>query len=231
MAKIRPLNPALQKIAITELNEDPDNVTMEIASIRNWIIDQPKLGKYQISDQFILSFLRACKYNHDTVHRKLPNYLNMKSLCPEILANRRADEEMMDLVRTGFHLPLSMSSEKNHSRILLSQHGKIDLKDHTVYQGVKLLYMVLEMNLLEDDNTAVAGITCIEDLSGLTFGHVVSMNLMVLKRMLDFVRCGLPHRIKGVHIINAPWFANGIFNVVRTLLPAKIKSRVVLRSQ
>lgn len=155
----------------------------------------------------------------------------MRFLCPEVLANRKVDEDMMDLIRSGFHLPLSRTLDSNQTRLQLSQHSKIDLKHHTVYQGIKLLYMVLEINLIEDDNTAVAGFTCIEDLSDLSFGHVVSMNLMVLKKMLSFVRCGLPHRIKGVHIINAPWFAHGLFNIVRTLLPAKVKSRFFVHSK
>lgn len=231
MLKVRPLNPSLQKIANTELHENPDNIAQEIANVRQWITDQPKLGKYQLSDQFILSFLRACKYNNETVHKKLPNYLNMRLYCPEILANRRVDEDMMDLVRTGFHLPLPTPLDTNQTRIHLSQHGKLDLKNHTVYQSIKLLYMCLEINLLEDDNTVVAGFTTIEDMSGLTFGHVIAMNLMVLKKMLDFVRCGLPHRLKGVHVINAPWYANGIFNFVRQLLPAKIKSRFFIHSK
>ncbi|XP_055856047.1 uncharacterized protein LOC129919218 [Episyrphus balteatus] len=224
-AKVRSLSAELQEIAISELNEDEQKIEDEINAIHHFVAGLPGMTKYQISDQFIISFLRSCKFNNRTVKKKLPNFMTMRKVCPDIFANRMVNEEMIEILKSSVHLPLPNPLDTNSSLIQISNYGNLNLKQYNIYEGIKLLFMMLEIRFLEDDHSSVAGFTFIEDFSHLSFSHMIAMNIGVLTKIMGYLRSGLPYRVKGIHIINAPWFVNGIMGLFRDILPLKMKRR------
>lgn len=224
-SKLRPLSSELQEIAKTELNEDDQKIDSEIISIHRFIAGLPGMTKYQISDQFILSFLRSCKFNNSIVKKKLSSFITMRKVCPDIFANRIVNDDTIEILKTSVHLPLPLPLDTNSSLIQISNYGNLNLKQHNIYDGIKLLFMMLEIRFLEDDHSSVAGFTFIEDFSDLSFTHMVAMNIGVLKKIMGYLRSGMPYRVKGIHITNAPWFVNGILGLFKDILPFKMKKR------
>lgn len=107
--QIRPLSTELANVAKTELNENPAKIAEDIEYIRNWLQMQPHIvsrtGKKSTSnidlsqsqtrvfssipdDQFLVSFLRGCKYSYEKTKEKLDMYFTVRSAIPEFFYDR-----------------------------------------------------------------------------------------------------------------------------------------------
>lgn len=84
MAQIKPLSPELQKVAIEELGEVPSRIQDDLQALKSWIDQQPHL-KARTDDQFLIQFLRGCKYSLERAKSKLDLYFALKSKYPELM--------------------------------------------------------------------------------------------------------------------------------------------------
>lgn len=101
MSKIRPLPPNLQKIAIDELNEDPTRVESDIQALRTWIEQQPHLNA-RTDDQFLLAFLRGCKFSLEKAKKKIDKYYMLRSKFPDMFTLRDLDNpKIRSLIKMG----------------------------------------------------------------------------------------------------------------------------------
>lgn len=89
---VRTLTEALQNVANKELNEDPARIEINLQEFRTWIEQQPHL-KARTEDQFLIAFLRNCKYNLEEAKLKLDNYYALKEKYPEFLKRPSMDDE------------------------------------------------------------------------------------------------------------------------------------------
>lgn len=101
MAKIRPLSAELRHIAETELNEVTERLPEDLQALRDWLAKQPHLRARQ-DDQFLVAFLRGCKFSLEKAKSKLDHFYTIKSMMPELFANRQMDERNIALCRTGW---------------------------------------------------------------------------------------------------------------------------------
>ncbi|XP_049942692.1 retinol-binding protein pinta-like [Schistocerca serialis cubense] len=83
----RQISPELQAIAQKNLNEDPKRRDEDIKHIKEWLKKQPHL-KARDDDQWILTFLRGCKFSLEKTKHKLDMFYTMRSALPEIFINR-----------------------------------------------------------------------------------------------------------------------------------------------
>lgn len=101
MSDIRSLPIELAKVAQDESNEVPERVQSDIEMIKNWINQTPHL-KSRTNDQFIVAFLRGCKYSIETVKKKLDLFYSVRQHAPEIMRNRNTnDEHLILMIRQG----------------------------------------------------------------------------------------------------------------------------------
>lgn len=99
---VRPLPPALQEVAVRELNENTETIAQDILLLRRWILSQPHL-KARTNDQFLLAFLRGSKYSIERAKQKIDRYYTLKAAIPEVFNDRRlADNpQVLEIVRLG----------------------------------------------------------------------------------------------------------------------------------
>lgn len=112
MAQIRPLTPELQKKAIEELFEEPSRIEQDLEAFKQWIKKSPHI-KGRTDDQFLISFLRGCKYSLERAKQKYDLYYTLKTHIPELCRNRDPmNERVLAAIRQGydFHLFLSQFS-------------------------------------------------------------------------------------------------------------------------
>lgn len=83
MTHIKPLSAELQKIANEEFNEVPSRISKDLHKLKLRIQRQPHL-KARLDDQFLVQFLRFCKYNLEQATEKLDYFYTFKSLYPDI---------------------------------------------------------------------------------------------------------------------------------------------------
>lgn len=101
MSSVRPLSDELQKKAISELNEVPERVQSDIEGLRDWIKKSTHL-RGRTDDQFLLFFLRGCKFSLEKAKQKYDLYYTVRSGLPEIVAKRDpTSESILELLRLG----------------------------------------------------------------------------------------------------------------------------------
>lgn len=101
MPNIRPLPEALQKIACEELNEIPERIDKDLQDFREWIGRQRHL-KARTDDQFLISFLRGCKYSLEKAKSKLDKYYTLRTKYPEFYTIENIDDpRAIELYKMG----------------------------------------------------------------------------------------------------------------------------------
>jgi len=101
MPSIRPLSPELQKNAIQILNEVPKKLDDDIAALRDWIRQQPHL-KARTDDQFLVNFLRGCKFSLERTKAKIDRFYTLRTKYPEFYLGHNVDvEKLLDIFKLG----------------------------------------------------------------------------------------------------------------------------------
>lgn len=102
MSNIRPISGELAKMAKSELNEVPSRIPEDIQTIKTWISKQPHL-KPICNDQFLVNFLRGCKYSLERTKQKIDKYFTIKTSMPEIFTERDpTDPNLLKIIRLGY---------------------------------------------------------------------------------------------------------------------------------
>lgn len=86
--------------------------------------------------------------------------------------------------------------------------------------------MIVDTLQLLDDNIIIAGQVSVMDSKGVTMNHLSKFNPLFMKKMSMTFQEGNPARIKGLHYVNMPPAFMTLFNVFKTFLNDKVKSRV-----
>jgi hypothetical protein len=101
MLDIRQLSPELQKKAIDELNEDPSRIEKDVEAFRDWIKKSPHL-KGRTDDQFLVTFLRGCKYSLEKAKQKYDFFFTLRSHLDEAYKNRDPmDKRNQEILNSG----------------------------------------------------------------------------------------------------------------------------------
>lgn len=83
MINIKKLPAELQKVAENELGEVPDRIPEDLQVLREWINKQAYLQARQ-DDQFLIQFLRGCKYSLERAKEKIDLFFTLKSKFPDL---------------------------------------------------------------------------------------------------------------------------------------------------
>lgn len=101
MINVRPLSPALAALAEKELNETPERLVNDLASLKQWIKQSPHL-RVRTDDQFLVTFLRGCKFSLEKAKQKFDLYYTVRSYMPEVMMNRDPlNEKLQTIIRLG----------------------------------------------------------------------------------------------------------------------------------
>ncbi|KAL5289176.1 hypothetical protein ACFFRR_009390 [Megaselia abdita] len=222
----RPLNSKLQKIAEQELNEVPSRVESDVKVLREWIEKQPHLNA-RTSDQFLIAFLRGCKFSLEKAKQKIDLYYTLRALTPELFTLREVNSKTLELLRVGCLLRLPKPMEEDGPRIYISKYGNFDPKKYKLADFLKLSFMMSDIQILEDDNAMVKGFIEIVDMTNISFGHLLQFDPSLTKKVSVLGEKAMPFRIKGIHFINIPSEAQSVINLGKKLLSDKMKQRFV----
>ncbi|KAM8711088.1 hypothetical protein ACLKA7_000251 [Drosophila subpalustris] len=224
MAELRPLSAELRHIAETELNEVEERIPADLQALRDWLAKQPHLRCRQ-DDQFLVAFLRGCKFSLEKAKSKLDHFYTIKTMMPELFANRQMDERNIALCRTGTYLSLPKPFGPGGPRIQFTDYSKFDPKVFKMIDLFRYQTLLLERKVREDDNSIISGYIEILDLSGMSLSFLAQFDLPLVKKMGVFAEKAQPTRVKGIHFINCPKEAATILNLAKSLMPAKLQQR------
>ncbi|KAF5291261.1 hypothetical protein FQR65_LT11439 [Abscondita terminalis] len=226
MMSFRQLSEALQRKAIVELGEDVDRRIEDIQHIRTWLKQQLHLN-VNPDDQWILTFLRGCKFSLQKTKEKLDMFYTMKSLLPEFYKDRDPFRpDIQEILKLGLCLPLP-SKQTEPQTILL----RLPPEDPPLIKFVnvmKLSLMIMDIFLREDDNFIISGQFSIQYFNNPTIKHLLHLDLSACKKAISCFYYAYPTRPKGGIFFKPPiYFAKSI-NIIKSWIPEKISKRILV---
>ncbi|SPP74024.1 alpha-tocopherol transfer protein [Drosophila guanche] len=224
MAELRPLTAELRNIAETELNEVTERLPADLDALREWLAKQPHLKARQDA-QFLVGFLRGCKFSLEKTKSKLEHFYTIKTLMPELFANRVVDAKTLALCRTGTCVRLPNAWGPAGPRIVITNYEKFDPKVFKLLDLFRYQTMLSEQSIWEDDHANVSGNIEIIDMGKLSMSFLAQLDFNLIKRMGVFAEKAQPTRIKGIHLINCPKEAVALLNLAKGLMPSKLQQR------
>ncbi|KAF5272141.1 hypothetical protein FQA39_LY01223 [Lamprigera yunnana] len=222
---IRTLSAELHEIAKKQLFEVPNRVRDDIDDLKMWIEKYPSL-KARKDDQWLLSFLRGCKFSLERSKEKLIQYYSVRVTAPEFFINRNPfNSDLQRLLKLGVCIPLEKLASPSAPRVILMR--SFDTKQPTVFVNmVKITLMILDILINEDDNFIVAGHVVFHDFEGTTLNHILQVSPSLGWKMINCLQNAYPTRPKQFHYTNAPTFVLNLLNVFKPFLSEKIKARI-----
>ncbi|KAI8039093.1 alpha-tocopherol transfer protein-like [Drosophila gunungcola] len=224
--QIRPLTPELQKVAIEQLKEDPARLEADLLAFRTWIEQQPHLNP-RTEDQYLVAFLRGCKYSLERAKSKIDQFYTLKTKYPEYFrVNSTTEGKFREIHRTGAIIYLPTPLYENGPRIGIWRMGLVPVEKYNMLECMQVAQAIQEIAILEDDYANINGIVFIMDMKGATAGHLFQMTPSMAKKFTVFSEEALPLRLKAQHFINTIAGFEQMFNMFKPMMSKKMQSRL-----
>ncbi|KAM5157148.1 alpha-tocopherol transfer protein [Mantella aurantiaca] len=211
-----------------KLNELPDHspvVVEAIGILRQIAESDTNYWPFDLSDDFLLRFLRARDFCIELAYKLLKNYRKWRKECPEITADLKPSP-LLDLYSSGYHGVLR-SRDAYGSKVLIYRIDKWDTKQFTAYEVFRVSLITSEL-IVKDAETQRNGIKAIFDLEGFGLAHAFQVTPTLARRIAAVMTDSFPLKVRGIHLINEPYFFHPVFALIKPFLPAKIQERVHL---
>ncbi|XP_055691361.1 alpha-tocopherol transfer protein-like [Lutzomyia longipalpis] len=226
MPNIRSISEPLAQKAIKELNEVPERIDEDITALRTWIMKQPHL-RTRMDDQFLVAFLRGCKYSLEKAKQKIDLFYSIRSNFKEIMSNYDPMiEKNLQIIKKGIALPLPNTIAPDSPRLFLFRPGVYEAHEFDIIDIMRISIMINDIIMVDDDQMIVAGQMGIIDLSNATMAHFLQYTPTLAKKMTVMSQDAMPFRLKGVHYINTPAGFEMVYNMFKNFLNEKNRSRL-----
>lgn len=213
-----------KRYALENLNETEEKRYLALREIRRWLEEEKQDLHARLEDEYILPFLRGCKFNLEKTKAKLGNYYTMRRDRPEWFNNRNPLlPEIQELVKMGVFVPLKKRFENR--LVIIVRTACHDPKKHSQDDVFKTGKMILDVAALEDETVQIYGVTAIFDLTGVGVSHSRSLTPHMVKKTV-FAWQNYHCRPKQLEFINAPVFVNVMLNIFKSFMTEKLKKRV-----
>nr|XP_034828393.1 alpha-tocopherol transfer protein-like [Maniola hyperantus] len=227
---VRPLCPELAEKARAELNEDTNRIDKDLQHIKDWLAKQPHI-RARTDDQWLLAFLRGCKFSLERTKEKLDLYYSLHTVAPELFRTTPKDALFTDIINLGTYLMLPKPATPTSPMVTIIRPGTYDPEKYNIYDIFSVSIVIQNMLLVDNDTMVVAGVRTILDLEGVTMAHFFQMTPGVIKRMTVLAQDALPVRLKGTHYINTPPGFETVFNAIKNFLNEKNRSRLYVHNK
>ncbi|XP_013133477.1 PREDICTED: uncharacterized protein LOC106099464 [Papilio polytes] len=227
---VRPLPDGLAMIAYTELNEDPKRVEDDLRHIKEWLSKQNHL-RARSDDQWLLAFLRGCKFSLERTKEKIDKYYSIRNIAPDCFRIKYSDSAFNEILETGSYLVLPRVDHDAAPRVIIIRPGSYDPDKFTITDIISVADVIHKILLMEDDNTVIAGSRIIFDLNSVKLGHYLQMTLTTMKKMVTLAQDAIPVRVKGIHYLNTPPGFESILNALKSLLNEKHRKRLFVHNK
>ncbi|CAH1107241.1 unnamed protein product [Psylliodes chrysocephalus] len=223
------LSPETQKIAEEELREDESSRRSALASMREWIMQNPKIRNCRMDSKFLLRFLRFKKFHVTLAQECIERYILLRQTfgvafnCLDITIPM-----MQQLTELGYMFACPKRDSKGR-RVIVTRPGVFDLYSFTNADMCRIHGIVYE-TLMEDEENQVRGFVHFADGQGVGFPYLTLFSIKEAVRIVKNGERTLPMRHKEVHGMHVNPSMKFALDFGMSLISEKIRSRVRLYS-
>ncbi|GAB0090854.1 alpha-tocopherol transfer protein-like [Sergentomyia squamirostris] len=225
MANIRPLSEHLALKALKELNEVPERIQEDLNALRAWIGKQPHL-RARTDDQFLVGFLRGCKYSLERAKKKIDIYYSVRTNTHDYISKcDPLSDKNQYFIKQGFILSLPNTITPDGARIVLIRPGLYDPAKITATDILRFAILMFDFQNL-DDQWIVGGGVGVLDLTNVTVAHLVQFTPIYIKKLSVVCQDAMPFRFQGLHCVNAPPGFEAVFDWFKRFVNEKNRKRL-----
>ena len=215
----------LAKAAKEDIGEDPARLPADLTAIKTWIAKSPHLHSIKQDDGFLTMFLRGCKFSLERTKEKLDFHFSVRGSLPSWFDGWDPRKpELKHIIKAGVVIPLP-GYDRHGRKVIVMRGGKSDPNTMKKDDEFKASMMMMEMALNGDKQAAIRGVVLLQDLSGMTASHAMSMTPAIAKRAMTVWQDAYPSRPKALHFINMPPVIESVFKMVQNFQKQKMKER------
>lgn len=227
MVVVRKLCDDLQKIANEELNEVPERIQSDVDALKSWL-QQATHIKSREDDQFLVTFLRGCKYSLEKAKKKIEMYYTARTTTPEFFSNRDpSDNFLSEIIDLGCILPLPVDESKSEPRVILTRLGHYDYSKYDFLSVMKVTYLMADWCMIHSDVTVINGHINVVDLRGCGIGLMAQITPNVIKKLSSLLE-PFPVRVKAIHLVHPPRGIETAFKLLMSVCHEKLRNRIYM---
>jgi len=217
-----PLSMEWNKRAQEELQEKAEWRERDIQALRDLVLSEEGLV-CSTTDDFLLKFLRAKKFDYEKSFKMVQRYCAMRSRSPQnfqqclpSLAKDTLDHQLQTVLphRDGVA-----------RRVLIFKVGKWNTSTTTPEQIFSTNLMCLEL-LAKEQKTQISGIVALIDMDGFGWDHMMQLSVDYIRNVVSLVQNSFPIRFREIHIIKESYLFDMTFALVKPFLSEKIRNRI-----
>ncbi|KAK8400657.1 hypothetical protein O3P69_002456 [Scylla paramamosain] len=216
------LPPELSEEAEGDLHEKPDWVDRDVQALREIVEAEPGLNS-RLDKPFLLSFLRARKFDYDKAMAMLRSYYRARQENADLYVNLvpSALESVWPL-----HLQTVLPTPDTLGRtVLIFRAGAWDPESASLDEVFRSQVMVLE-HVVRLPVTQLRGVAAVVDCAGLSMGHAYHLTPAHIRRMISVIQGVFPLRFKALHFVHEPAIFDWVFSLIKPFLSETIKGRL-----
>uniref|UniRef100_A0A2A4IU45 CRAL-TRIO domain-containing protein n=1 Tax=Heliothis virescens TaxID=7102 RepID=A0A2A4IU45_HELVI len=184
-----------------------------------------------LDDQWLVVFLRGCKFSLERTKEKLDLYYSIRSTAPELFQLKHTDPLFDEILSLGAFVILPKPAAPDAPMIAIVKMSKYDPAKYNIIDVMAATNALMRITMIENDNAVVAGGRTIMDLEGITMAHLLQMTPALMKKMVVLGQDASPMRMKGAHYLNAPSIFETVFNAMKGMLNEKNQSRLFVHNK
>ncbi|KAJ9587367.1 hypothetical protein L9F63_019109 [Diploptera punctata] len=215
-------SPEVKQKVRKELGLDERTTKEAVNGIKLWLQQQPHLPKTE-DDERLERWLIRCKNNMEKTKKTLDQYYSLKTLSPELMTDWNIDTpEFYNLINFCYGIVMpKLTSECD--RVVISGFLTSDCGPITDWLLYKILIMSNEIRMCEDYYSREI---IIFDMKNFTMAHLTKFGIPALKKIMVCAHSGYNVRIRGMHFVNAPAYAQTLISLIKKFLKKKLADRV-----
>lgn len=210
--------------AIARYNESDRMVQDSMEIIRQWYRMQPHLPPGALSDDRLFRHLLAVGFSIEKTKTKIDNMMTSCTIMPDIMRGRDPCAEWAQRARSYARIAiLPQLNREDMTRVMVIDFTEKDTSELCMVDVFKLILMVCDYRLCID---ITRGEHYVVDFGTARLGHMVKMTPALIKKGLFLLQGCFGAKIKGIHYVNVPAYAEFAITIVKAGLSKKLADRL-----